>query len=81
MKNFTCKYGLKPISNHRPDLIAVGACLFGFFVFFVNFVVLEVIGVPLCQQQLGVILICSVIDFSMLDQVGQKVNLFRRLVF
>merc|ERR1719341_1389401 len=37
----------------KPDLIAVGACLFGFFVFFVNFVVLEVIGVPLCQQQLG----------------------------
>ena len=80
MKNFTCKYGLKPSSNHRPDLIAVGACLFGFFVFFVNFVVLEVIGVPLCQQQLGA-KNTLIIDFSMLDQVGQKVNLFRRLVF
>ena len=34
-------------------MVAVGACLFGFFIFYVNFVVLETIGVPLCQQQLG----------------------------
>ena len=72
--------------DFRPNPMAVGVCLFGFFVFYVNFVVLEVIGVPLCQQQLGAkntstILIWSVTDFSMLDQVGQKVNLCRRLVF
>ena len=53
------------MSNHRPDMIAVGACLFGFFVFFVNFVVLEVIGVPLCQQQLGFVEKSLVKEFSM----------------
>jgi len=41
------------IKDTKPDPIALGACIFGFFVFFTNFVVLEVIGVPLCQQQLG----------------------------
>ena len=39
--------------DFRPNPMSVGVCLFGFFVFYVNFVVLEVIGVPLCQQQLG----------------------------
>ena len=39
--------------DFRPNPMTVGVCLFGFFVFYVNFVVLEVIGVPLCQQQLG----------------------------
>ena len=39
--------------DFRPNPMSVGVCLFGFFVFYVNFVVLEVVGVPLCQQQLG----------------------------
>ena len=44
---------MKKLTFFRPDMVAVGACLFGFFIFYVNFVVLETIGVPLCQQQLG----------------------------
>ena len=39
--------------DFRPNPMSVGVCLFGFFVFYVNFVVLEVVGVPLCKQQLG----------------------------
>ena len=38
---------------HTPDLLAIAALLFGFFIFFFMFIVLETIGVPLCQQQLG----------------------------
>ena len=37
----------------QPDRVAIAALLFGFFIFFFMFIVLETIGVPLCQQQLG----------------------------
>ena len=37
----------------RPDMIAVGTCLLGFFMFMTNYILLETIGVLLCQQQLG----------------------------
>jgi len=41
------------IMTAKPDLLAVLVCLFGFFVFMTNYILLEAIGVPLCQQQLG----------------------------
>jgi len=37
----------------KPDLLAILVCLFGFFIFMTNYILLETIGVPLCQQQLG----------------------------
>ena len=37
----------------KPDLIAVGACVFAFFIYLFNFILLETIGTPLCMQQLG----------------------------
>merc|ERR1719350_1964205 len=37
----------------KPDMLAVVVCLVGFFIFNTNYILLEVIGVPLCQQQLG----------------------------
>ena len=40
-------------SMNRPDLLAVLVCLFGFIIFNINYILLETIGVPLCQQQLG----------------------------
>ena len=40
-------------STNRPDLLAVLVCLFGFIIFNINYILLETIGVPLCQQQLG----------------------------
>jgi len=41
------------IMTAKPDLLAVLVCLFGFFIFMMNYILLETIGVPLCQQQLG----------------------------
>jgi len=82
------------IKDTKPDLIAVGACLFGFFVFFVNFVVLEVIGVPLCQQQLGwsesesvqtlgILMACgavlSILCFALIGPLSKKVD--ERLIY
>jgi len=41
------------IMTAKPDLLAVLVCLFGFIIFNINYILLETIGVPLCQQQLG----------------------------
>ena len=47
-------------STNRPDLLAVLVCLFGFIIFNINYILLETIGVPLCQQQLGSIMLTHV---------------------
>ena len=40
------------IMSLKPDIYAVIALVFAFFVFLFNFILLETIGTPLCIQQL-----------------------------
>ena len=74
-------FHLKKYICSRPDMVAVGACLFGFFIFYVNFVVLETIGVPLCQQQLGEERLFNLAKDDRSDQcceqAGLRVSLFK----
>ena len=51
--NIHCSVEHFHFSMNRPDLLAVLVCLFGFIIFNINYILLETIGVPLCQQQLG----------------------------
>merc|ERR1719481_1250058 len=60
----------------RPDMLGVGACLFGFFVFMTNFVLLETIGTPVCMQQLGWDEAKSIRILGILMSIGAVLSLF-----
>ena len=60
----------------KPDLIAIGACVFAFFMYLFNFILLETIGTPLCMQQLGWDESTSIRNLGILMTIGAVVSLF-----
>jgi len=65
----------KDVAHIRPDLIAVGTCMFGFFMFMFNYILLETIGTPLCMQQLGWDETKSIRNLGILMAAGAVVSL------
>ena len=52
-KYLTEESDTKDILDTKPDLLGIGACVFAFFMYLFNFILLETIGTPLCMEQLG----------------------------
>lgn len=68
--------GAADLLDTKPDMIAVGTCLLGFFMFMTNYILLETIGVLLCQQQLGWAEDKSVRILGILMSIGAVLSLF-----
>ena len=60
----------------KPDPVALFSCLFAFFIFLFNFILLETIGTPLCMQQLGWDESTSIRNLGILMTIGAIVSLF-----
>jgi len=67
--------GKEDILSIKPDLYAVAALIFAFFVFLFNFILLETIGTPLCMQQLGWEESESIRNLGIIMAVGAVVSL------
>ena len=59
----------------KPDLFAVGACVFAFFLYLFNFILLETIGTPLCMQQLGWDESLTIRNLGIMMMIGAAVSL------
>jgi len=64
------------ILDVKPDFVAVAACIFAFFMYLFNFILLETIGTPLCMQQLGWDESLSIRNLGILMTIGAVVSLF-----
>jgi len=64
------------IADVKPDAVAILACIFCFFVFLFNFILLETIGTPLCMHQLGWDENTSVRNLGVMMAIGAVVSLF-----
>jgi len=64
------------IKDIRPDMLALSSCVFCFFIFLFNFILLETIGTPLCMHQLGWSEKQSVQNLGILMAIGAVVSLF-----